>query len=168
PPPALFRSEGCYHGHSDGLLAKAGSGMATFGLPDSSGVTDAAITDTIVLPYNDPGRVEETFREMGDQIAAVIVEPVAANMGVVSPVPGFLEGLRTLSTDHGALLVFDEVITGFRLAAGGAQSVFGVTPDLTCLGKVMGGGFPCAGFGGRRDVMEHLAPVGPVYQAGTL
>jgi glutamate-1-semialdehyde 2,1-aminomutase len=166
--PKIVKFDGCYHGHSDGLLAKAGSGMATFGLPDSSGVTDAATAETIVLPYNDAGRVEQAFREIGGQVAAVIVEPVAANMGVVSPVPGFLEGLRTLCTDHGALLVFDEVITGFRLAAGGAQSLFGVKPDLTCLGKVMGGGFPCAAFGGRRDVMEHLAPVGPVYQAGTL
>jgi glutamate-1-semialdehyde 2,1-aminomutase len=166
--PKIVKFEGCYHGHSDGLLAKAGSGVATFGLPDSGGVTGGATADTVVLPYNDSGRVGQTFREMGDQIAAVIVEPVAANMGVVPPAPGFLDGLRSLCTDHGALLVFDEVITGFRVAAGGAQSLLGISPDLTCLGKVMGGGFPCAAFGGRVEVMHHLAPVGPVYQAGTL
>jgi glutamate-1-semialdehyde 2,1-aminomutase len=166
--PKIVKFEGCYHGHSDALLAKAGSGVATLGLPDSSGVTDGATADTIVLPFNDLARVEVTFREAGHEIAAVIVEPVAANMGVVPAAPGFLEGLRSLTADHGALLLFDEVITGFRVAAGGAQSLFGVRPDLTCLGKVMGGGFPCAAFGGRRDVMEQLAPLGPVYQAGTL
>jgi glutamate-1-semialdehyde 2,1-aminomutase len=166
--PKIVKFEGCYHGHSDALLAKAGSGVATFGLPDSSGVTDGATADTIVLPFNDLAHAEAAFGEGGDRIAAVIVEPVAANMGVVPPAPGFLEGLRALCSDHGALLVFDEVITGFRVAAGGAQSLLGVRPDLTCLGKVMGGGFPCAAFGGRRDVMEHLAPLGPVYQAGTL
>jgi glutamate-1-semialdehyde 2,1-aminomutase len=166
--PKIVKFEGCYHGHSDALLAKAGSGVATFGLPDSGGVTEGAAADTIVLPFNDLARAEVAFGEVGDSIAAVIVEPVAANMGVVPPAPGFLEGLRSLTAEHGALLVFDEVITGFRVAAGGAQSLFGTRPDLTCLGKVMGGGFPCAAFGGRRDVMEHLAPLGPVYQAGTL
>jgi glutamate-1-semialdehyde 2,1-aminomutase len=166
--PKIVKFEGCYHGHSDALLAKAGSGVATLGLPDSRGVTEGSTSDTIVLPYNDLASVEEAFREAGDRIAAVIVEPVAANMGVVPPAPGFLDELRTLCRDQDALLIFDEVITGFRLAEGGAQALFGVIPDLTCLGKVLGGGFPCAAFGGRREVMEHLAPVGPVYQAGTL
>jgi glutamate-1-semialdehyde 2,1-aminomutase len=131
-------------------------------------VTPGAAGDTVVVPYNDLDAVEEAFRAGGDSLACVIVEPVAANMGVVPPEPGFLEGLRRLCDEHGALLVFDEVITGFRLTAGGAQALYGVRPDLTCLGKVMGGGFPCAAFGGRRDIMEHLSPVGPVYQAGTL
>jgi glutamate-1-semialdehyde 2,1-aminomutase len=166
--PRIVKFEGCYHGHSDALLAKAGSGVATFGLPDSPGVTSGAAGDTVVVPYNDLGTVDAAFRAGGESLACVIVEPVAANMGVVPPESGFLQGLRSLCDLHGALLVFDEVITGFRLAGGGAQAVYGVTPDLTCLGKVMGGGFPCAAFGGRRDVMEHLAPVGPVYQAGTL
>jgi glutamate-1-semialdehyde 2,1-aminomutase len=166
--PRILKFEGCYHGHSDALLARAGSGVATFGLPDSPGVTPGAAADTLVVPYNDLRSVEEALQAGGESIACVIVEPVAANMGVVPPDPGFLPGLRALCDAHGALLIFDEVITGFRLAAGGAQAVYGVTPDLTCLGKVMGGGFPCAAFGGRRDVMEHLAPVGPVYQAGTL
>ncbi|MCI0635084.1 MAG: glutamate-1-semialdehyde 2,1-aminomutase [Actinobacteria bacterium] len=165
----VLKFEGCYHGHADGLLAKgAGSGVATFGIPGSPGVTDGAARDTLSAPFNDVDAVREAFDARGDEIAAVIVEPVAANMGVVPPEPGFLEALRTLCTDHGALLVFDEVITGFRIAFGGAQGLYGVTPDLTALGKVMGGGFPCAAFGGRRDVMEHLAPAGPVYQAGTL
>jgi glutamate-1-semialdehyde 2,1-aminomutase len=165
----IVKFEGCYHGHSDALLAEgAGSGMATFGIPGSPGVTEGAARDTITVPYNDVEALGSVFAERGDAIAAVVVEPVAANMGVVPPEPGFLERLRELTKVHGALLVFDEVITGFRIAFGGAQSVYAVTPDLTILGKVMGGGFPCAAFGGRRDVMERLAPVGPVYQAGTL
>jgi glutamate-1-semialdehyde 2,1-aminomutase len=166
--PLLVKFDGCYHGHADGLLAEAGSGVATFGLPGTKGVTPGAAADTLVLPYNDPDAVEQAFSRQGDQIAAVIVEPVAANMGVVPPQPGFIEGLRAVTSDHDALLIFDEVITGFRLVRGGAQQLFDVSPDLTTLGKIMGGGFPCAAFGGKRDVMEHLAPVGPVYQAGTL
>jgi glutamate-1-semialdehyde 2,1-aminomutase len=165
----VLKFEGCYHGHSDALLAEgAGSGMATLGIPGSRGVTEGAARDTLTVPFNDVEQVDRVFAELGDRIAAAIVEPVAANMGVVAPEPRFLERLRELCSGSGALLVFDEVITGFRIAFGGAQSVYGVTPDLTILGKVMGGGFPCAAFGGRRDVMEQLAPVGPVYQAGTL
>jgi len=165
----VLKFEGCYHGHSDALLAKgAGSGVATLGIPGSPGVTEGAARDTLTVPFNDLAAVDRVFAEQGDRIAAAIVEPVAANMGVVPPEPGFLEGLRDRCSAAGALLVFDEVISGFRIAFGGAQGVFGVTPDLTILGKVMGGGFPCAAFGGRRDVMEQLAPVGPVYQAGTL
>ncbi len=165
----VVKFEGCYHGHSDSLLAKgAGSGVATFGLPGSPGVSEGAARETLTVPFNDPNALGELFAEWGDRIACVIVEPVAANMGVVPPEYGFLESLRSTTADHGALLVFDEVITGFRIAYSGAQSVFGVTPDLTVLGKIMGGGFPCAAFGGRRDLMEQLAPIGPVYQAGTL
>ena len=165
----VVKFEGCYHGHSDALLAEgAGSGVATFGIPGSPGVTEGAARDTLTVPFNDVEALENVIAERGDAIAAVIVEPVAANMGVVPPEPGFLERLRELTEVHGALLVFDEVITGFRIAFGGAQSVYAVIPDITILGKVMGGGFPCAAFGGQRDVMEELAPVGPVYQAGTL
>jgi glutamate-1-semialdehyde 2,1-aminomutase len=165
----IVKFEGCYHGHSDVLLAKgAGSGLATLGIPASAGVTEGAARDTLVVAFNDLEAAKATFAEREDDVAAVIVEPVAANMGVVGPEPGFLEGLRELCSEQGALLIFDEVITGFRIAYGGAQSFFGVTPDLTVLGKVMGGGFPCAAFGGRLDVMQQLAPAGPVYQAGTL
>jgi glutamate-1-semialdehyde 2,1-aminomutase len=152
---------GCYHGHSDSLLAGGGSGVATLGLPASAGVPKAAVADTLVVPYN-------VVPAVGDDVACVIVEPVAANMGLVPPVPGFLEGLRQECDRSGALLIFDEVITGFRIAYGGAAEVHGVVPDLWCFGKVIGGGLPLAAFGGRRDVMEHLAPVGDVYQAGTL
>jgi glutamate-1-semialdehyde 2,1-aminomutase len=152
---------GCYHGHSDGLLAGGGSGVATLGLPASAGVPLAAVADTMVVPYN-------VVPPVADDVACVIVEPVAANMGLVPPAPGFLERLRQVCTAAGALLIFDEVITGFRLAAGGAASVYGVRPDLWCFGKVIGGGLPLAAFGGRRDIMAQLAPLGPVYQAGTL
>jgi len=152
---------GCYHGHADTLLAAGGSGLATLGLPGSAGVPAAAVADTLVVPYNQ-------VPEVGDDVAAVLVEPVAANMGLVAPAPGFLEGLRAACDRAGALLVFDEVITGFRLGPGGAQAAYGVTPDLTCLGKVVGGGLPLAAIGGRADVMDVLAPDGPVYQAGTL
>ena len=166
--PKIVKFEGCYHGHADPLLARAGSGVATFSLPDSPGITPATAADTLVVPYNDLAAVSEAFARAGDAIAGVIVEPVAVNMGVVPPEPGFLELLRKLCDEHSSLLIFDEVITGFRVGRGGAQSLYGVTSDLTCLGKVMGGGFPCAAFGGRRDLMELLAPAGPVYQAGTL
>ena len=165
----VVKFTGCYHGHSDALLAKgAGSGLATLGIPSSPGVTEGAARDTLSLPFNDLGAVQELFAERGHEIAAIAVEPVAANMGVVPPEPSFLPGLRELCDTSGALLLFDEVITGFRIAYAGAQSFFGVTPDLTAFGKVMGGGFPCAAFGGRRDLMEALAPTGPIYQAGTL
>ena len=165
----LVKFGGCYHGHSDALLARgAGSGVATFGIPGSPGVTEGAARDTITAPFNDLDAVRAIFAERGLEIAVVVVEPIAANMGVVPPEAGFLEGLRALCDEHGTLLFFDEVITGFRVAYRGAGSMYGVTPDLTALGKIMGGGFPCAAFGGRRDAMERLAPTGPVYQAGTL
>jgi glutamate-1-semialdehyde 2,1-aminomutase len=164
----VVKFAGCYHGHADALLAEAGSGVATFGLPSSPGVTGPAAADTVVVEFNDLPGAERAFADAGAEIACVIVEPVAANMGVVPPAPGFLEGLRALCDRDGALLVFDEVITGFRLGPAGAQGRFGVTPDLTCLGKVIGGGLPVGGFGGRAAVMDHLAPAGPVYQAGTL
>jgi len=157
----IVKFAGCYHGHADSLLAAGGSGVASQGLSGCDGVTDGAVVDTVVAPYN-------VVPELDDTVAAVIVEPVAANMGLVAPVPGFLEGLRAACDATGALLVFDEVITGFRLAAGGAAEYFGVTPDLWCFGKVIGGGLPVGAFGGRWDVMDHLAPVGGVYQAGTL
>jgi glutamate-1-semialdehyde 2,1-aminomutase len=164
----VVKFEGCYHGHVDALLAAAGSGMATFGLPSSPGVTAAAAADTIVLPYNDLDAVTAVFKERGPEIAAVIVEPVAGNMGVVLPREHFLETLREATKVAGALLIFDEVMTGFRVCPGGAQDVYNVLPDLTTLGKVIGGGFPLAAYGGRKDVMSQVSPAGPVYQAGTL
>jgi glutamate-1-semialdehyde 2,1-aminomutase len=160
--------EGCYHGHVDSLLVKAGSGLATLSLPDTAGVPRAFSETTIAIRYNDLDQAESVFREQGDRIASVIVEPVAGNMGCVPPEPGFLEGLRHITQRHGALLIFDEVMTGFRVAHGGAQERFGVNPDLTTLGKVIGGGLPIAAYGGRAEIMRQIAPSGPVYQAGTL
>jgi len=164
----VLKFEGCYHGHSDGLLAKAGSGVATLGLPDSAGVPASFTAETLVAPFNDRAAVEEIFARHGGEIAAVIVEPVAANMGVVPPADGYLQFLREVTQRAGALLIFDEVITGFRMAPGGAQMYYGVLPDLTCLGKIIGGGLPVGAYGGRRDIMQMVAPAGPVYQAGTL
>ena len=164
----LVKFDGCYHGHADHLLAAAGSGVATLGLPDSPGVTAAAVGDTLVVPFNDLAAVETLFQARGEEIAAVLVEPVPGNMGVVPPVSGFLQGLRALTRRHGALLVFDEVMTGWRVHVRGAQVLYGIEPDLTCVGKVVGGGLPAAAYGGRRDLMERVAPAGPVYQAGTL
>jgi glutamate-1-semialdehyde 2,1-aminomutase len=164
----LVKFDGCYHGHADSLLVKAGSGGATFSIPDSQGVPAALAAMTLTAPFNDLDAVRDLFRAMGESIAAVIVEPVAGNMGVVAPAPGFLDGLREVTARHGALLIFDEVITGFRVAYGGAQARYGIRPDLTCLGKIVGGGLPIGAYGGRRDLMSHVAPLGAVYQAGTL
>lgn len=159
---------GCYHGHSDSLLVKAGSGMATFGVPDSPGVTPGTAQDTITIPYNDFEAVKEVFAEQGQEIAAIIVEPVAGNMGLVLPKPGYLDLLRKVTEENGALLIFDEVMCGFRASLGGAQAAYVIKPDLTCLGKIIGGGLPVAAYGGRREIMEQVSPAGPVYQAGTL
>src|SRR3954463_3824612 len=164
----IIKFEGCYHGHVDSLLVKAGSGMATLGIADTQGVPQAFAATTIALPYNSVDAVEEAFRTHGDQIAAIIVEPVVGNMGCVPPLPGYLEALREISARHGALLIFDEVMTGFRVAFGGAQARYHIKPDLTTLGKVIGGGLPVGAYGGRRDIMSKVAPAGPIYQAGTL
>lgn len=164
----ILKFEGCYHGHSDALLIGAGSGALTMGVPTSPGVTAGVTVDTLVSRYNDLEVTRELFQACGERIAAVIVEPVAANMGVVAPSPGFLAGLRALTSEYGSLLIFDEVITGFRVGRGGAQELFGIAPDLTCLGKIVGGGLPVGAYGGRSDIMAMVAPSGPVYQAGTL
>ena len=164
----VLKFTGCYHGHADAFLVAAGSGVATLGLPDSPGVSETVAAETLVLPFNDLDAVETLFAEKGDDISSVFVEPVVGNSGLIPPVDGFLGGLRTITERHGALLVFDEVMTGFRVSAGGAQELYGVEPDLTTLGKVIGGGLPVGAFGGRRDLMEQMAPAGPVYQAGTL
>ncbi|SNS23033.1 glutamate-1-semialdehyde 2,1-aminomutase [Noviherbaspirillum humi] len=164
----VIKFEGCYHGHADSMLVKAGSGLLTFGNPTSAGVPEDFAKHTLVLDYNDPQQLEDVFAKMGDSIACVIVEPVAGNMNLLRATPEFLQAMRRLCSQHGALLIFDEVMSGFRVALGGAQSLYGITPDLTVLGKVIGGGLPVAAFGGRADIMKHLAPLGPVYQAGTL
>ena len=164
----VVKFAGCYHGHADSLLVKAGSGALTLGVPNSAGVPEAVARDTITIGYNNLDQVREIMGSVGKEVACIIVEPVAGNMGVVAPSPGFLEGLRELTQKHGALLVFDEVITGFRLSYGGAQGLYGIRPDLTCLGKVIGGGLPVGAYGGRREIMENVAPLGPAYQAGTL
>ena len=165
---AILKFEGCYHGHADSLLVKAGSGLLTFGNPSSGGVPADFAKHTIVVDFNDLEQVEEVFKARGDEIAAIIVEPVAGNMNLIKPQPGFLEGLRRVCTQYGAVLIFDEVMTGFRVGSQGVQGLYGVTPDLTTLGKVIGGGMPVGAFGGRRDIMQHIAPLGAVYQAGTL
>jgi len=164
----IIKFDGCYHGHSDGLLVKAGSGVTTLGLPDSPGVPAGFARETLIAKYNDIHSLQNLFSRHGKNIAAVIVEPICGNMGVILPQPGFLETLRKITKRYGSLLIFDEVITGFRVALGGAQQVFHIKPDLTCIGKILGGGLPLAAFGGRRKIMDQLAPVGPVYQAGTL
>jgi len=164
----IMKFEGCYHGHADSLLIKAGSGVATLGLPDSPGVPETTAVNTITVPYNDLDSVKLAFEKFGHELAAVIVEPIAGNMGVVPPQPGFLEGLRAITQEYGTLLIFDEVMTGFRVARGGAQELYGITPDLTTMGKVIGGGLPVGAYGGKREIMNQVAPAGPIYQAGTL
>ncbi|MBI5700488.1 glutamate-1-semialdehyde 2,1-aminomutase [Candidatus Saganbacteria bacterium] len=164
----IIKFEGCYHGHTDSMLVKAGSGLATFGQPNSLGITKGTAADTIVLPFNDLEAVEKALKEIGNDIAALIIEPIPGNMGVVLPRAGYLQGLRDLTTKYGIVLIFDEVITGFRAAFGGAQELYGIKADLTCLGKIIGGGFPVGAFGGEKEIMENLAPLGGVYQAGTL
>ncbi|WP_281889084.1 glutamate-1-semialdehyde 2,1-aminomutase [Paenibacillus sp. YYML68] len=164
----ILKFEGCYHGHADSLLIKAGSGVATLGLPDSPGVPESIAVNTITVPYNDMESVKVAFERYGDDIAAVIVEPIAGNMGVVPPAEGYLQGLRDITLQYGSVLIFDEVMTGFRVGLHSAQGLYGITPDLTCLGKVIGGGLPVGAYGGKREIMEHIAPVGPIYQAGTL
>ncbi len=164
----ILKFEGCYHGHADALLVKAGSGALTMGVPNSPGIPADFAKHTLTVTYNDLASVEQIFAELGDQIATIIVEPVAGNMNCIPPAPGFLEGLRAICDHYGSVLIFDEVMTGFRVARGGAQEFYGVTPDLTCLGKVIGGGMPVGAFGGKRAIMDFIAPIGPVYQAGTL
>jgi glutamate-1-semialdehyde 2,1-aminomutase len=164
----VIKFEGCYHGHADSMLVKAGSGLLTFGNPTSAGVPEDFAKHTLVLDYNDPAQLVETFKKLGNEIAAVIVEPIAGNMNLLPATQEFLQTMRDLCTQYGALLMFDEVMSGFRVALGGAQSLYGIQPDMTVLGKVIGGGLPVAAFGGRADLMKHLAPLGPVYQAGTL
>lgn len=164
----ILKFEGCYHGHADMLLVQAGSGVATLGLPDSPGVPQGATQDTLTAPFNDLDAVQALFEQYPDNIAAVIIEPIAANMGFVMPQDGYLQGLRAITEEYGAVLIFDEVMTGFRASMGGAQEFFGVMPDMTCLGKVIGGGLPVGAYGGRREIMEVVAPAGPMYQAGTL
>ena len=166
--PLVLKFTGCYHGHADAFLVAAGSGVATLGLPDSPGVSEAVASETLVLPFNNLAAVETLFAARGNEISSVFVEPVVGNSGLIPPVDGFLEGLRIITERYGTLLVFDEVMTGFRVALGGAQERYGIEPDLTTLGKVIGGGLPVGAFGGRRDLMEQIAPAGPVYQAGTL
>ena len=164
----IIKFEGCYHGHADALLVKAGSGIATLGIPGSAGIPEETAMHTLALPYNSLEAVETAFATYPNEIACIIVEPVVGNAGTIIPAPGFLAGLRRLTLEHGALLILDEVMTGFRLSLGGAQQIYGIAPDLTTLGKIIGGGLPCGAFGGRADIMNFLAPLGPVYQAGTL
>jgi glutamate-1-semialdehyde 2,1-aminomutase len=164
----IIKFDGCYHGHADTLLVAAGSGVATLGIPGSPGIPESVITHTLSITYNDIEGVKRVMEDKGDRVAAIIVEPVAGNMGMIQPVPGFLEALRTLCTKHGSVLIFDEVMSGFRVAKGSAQGLLGISPDLTCFGKIIGGGLPVGAYGGRREIMDQIAPVGPVYQAGTL